>query len=577
MRALLRNAIARVGRTVRRVHARAEGRQPRWPSSALVLGARLLQPAGPDAADAARRCSPAWPPPTPARSSTELTRTASPTSSPTAAPRSSVPRRRRSTPSGSQLGGEGLPARDTDGGYALLDKQGITAQRVPAAGRLTSGRWRASSPRPSRSSTASTTAVVHLAMPKKDVFADRASKPTASVLVQDRGGHDARPASRSRLDRQPGLLQRRGHETRPRSTVVRRHRPGAAPPPTTTAAGAGDLRSRETHGLRGADGRQACRPARPGRRPGQRGRAASPPTSTTTTPRPRAAVLADPRYAPLALELDHARQYTGTARRCRGRRARARTTSPMPSGHDRRPAPATAYQKDRRPANNAVDKTNQERQGRAGLGAQARHRRRARRQGGRPRQPAGRSRTWSARPAAWTPGPRRPDRRHPMPFDRPPPPQAADAGQAGRADEQKAGLMKMVRTGALVLVICLIAADDLSVGPAAQAARAASALRRARGGNAVLKRDGPARARAARGHRAPAMPPARARGYDPAAERLAQRPRARSAKWSRRSPTRSPQLLRGWLADRRSRMADLRPRAMEHADGPAQKATPVLR
>ncbi|WP_030177125.1 flagellar basal-body MS-ring/collar protein FliF [Spirillospora albida] len=85
-----------------------------------------------------------------------------------------------------KMSGEGLPAQE-DSGYALLDKQGITTsdfmQHV--------GYQRALEGELSRtikSIDGVANASVHLALPQKDVFADDAAKPTASVMVTTRPG-----------------------------------------------------------------------------------------------------------------------------------------------------------------------------------------------------------------------------------------------------------------------------------------------------------------------------------------------------------------------------------------------------
>jgi flagellar M-ring protein FliF len=84
------------------------------------------------------------------------------------------------------ISGQGLPAGDQTG-YSLLDEQGITAsefrQRIDyqraLEGELT---------KTVQAIDGVETAVVHLAIPEKDVFADDDGKVTASVLVQTRPG-----------------------------------------------------------------------------------------------------------------------------------------------------------------------------------------------------------------------------------------------------------------------------------------------------------------------------------------------------------------------------------------------------
>lgn len=85
-----------------------------------------------------------------------------------------------------KLSGQGLPAGSKDG-YSLLDKQGITTsdfmQHI--------GYQRALEGELARTISAIDGvqgAVVHLALPQQTVFADSASKPTASVLVSLRPG-----------------------------------------------------------------------------------------------------------------------------------------------------------------------------------------------------------------------------------------------------------------------------------------------------------------------------------------------------------------------------------------------------
>jgi flagellar M-ring protein FliF len=81
-----------------------------------------------------------------------------------------------------QMSGKGLPAGDTNGGYSLLDKQGITAtdfQQNVAYRRALEGEM----DKTLQAITGVRTAVVHLALPKKDVFATEQDKPTASVLL----------------------------------------------------------------------------------------------------------------------------------------------------------------------------------------------------------------------------------------------------------------------------------------------------------------------------------------------------------------------------------------------------------
>ena len=80
------------------------------------------------------------------------------------------------------LSGQGLPASSSTDGWALLDKQGVTAtdfQQNVAYQRALEGELA----KTLGAIQGVQTAVVHLAIPKKDVFATEADKPTASVLL----------------------------------------------------------------------------------------------------------------------------------------------------------------------------------------------------------------------------------------------------------------------------------------------------------------------------------------------------------------------------------------------------------
>ncbi|HEV7964301.1 MAG TPA: flagellar basal-body MS-ring/collar protein FliF [Actinoplanes sp.] len=81
-----------------------------------------------------------------------------------------------------KLSGQGLPAQ-ADTGYALLDKQGVmTSDFMQQVGyqRALEGELN----KTIKSMAGVQSATVHLAIPAKDVFADNQQKPTASVLVQ---------------------------------------------------------------------------------------------------------------------------------------------------------------------------------------------------------------------------------------------------------------------------------------------------------------------------------------------------------------------------------------------------------
>ncbi|WP_426561205.1 flagellar basal-body MS-ring/collar protein FliF [Angustibacter sp. McL0619] len=85
-----------------------------------------------------------------------------------------------------KLSGQGLPA-SSEGGYSLLDKQGVTAsqfQQQVTYQRALEGELA----KTVQAISGVSAAVVHLAIPAKDVFLDDQSKPTASVLVSMKPG-----------------------------------------------------------------------------------------------------------------------------------------------------------------------------------------------------------------------------------------------------------------------------------------------------------------------------------------------------------------------------------------------------
>ena len=85
-----------------------------------------------------------------------------------------------------QMSAAGLPGDDT-GGYSLLDEQGVTAsqfQQEVAYQRAMEGELA----KTVGAIDGVEAAVVHLAVPKKDVFLEEADAPTASVLVETRSG-----------------------------------------------------------------------------------------------------------------------------------------------------------------------------------------------------------------------------------------------------------------------------------------------------------------------------------------------------------------------------------------------------
>ncbi len=80
-----------------------------------------------------------------------------------------------------KLSGQGLPA-SSEGGYSLLDRQGVTAsqfQQQVTYQRALEGELA----KTVQAIDGVSSAVVHLAIPAKDVFLDEQSKPSASVLV----------------------------------------------------------------------------------------------------------------------------------------------------------------------------------------------------------------------------------------------------------------------------------------------------------------------------------------------------------------------------------------------------------
>jgi flagellar M-ring protein FliF len=86
------------------------------------------------------------------------------------------------------MSGKGLPA-EADTGYSLLDKQGVTTSEfMQHVGyqRALEGELANTI----KSIDGVQAANVHLVIPQKDVFADDEKKPTASVLITTRGGDD---------------------------------------------------------------------------------------------------------------------------------------------------------------------------------------------------------------------------------------------------------------------------------------------------------------------------------------------------------------------------------------------------
>ena len=89
------------------------------------------------------------------------------------------------------LSGEGLPT-STEGGYGILDDQGISTSEFKEQTdfkRAMEGELAATV----KAIDGVNGAVVHLAIPQKDVFTDEQQPPTASVLVQTNPGRTLTP------------------------------------------------------------------------------------------------------------------------------------------------------------------------------------------------------------------------------------------------------------------------------------------------------------------------------------------------------------------------------------------------
>ncbi|KRF37462.1 flagellar basal-body MS-ring/collar protein FliF [Nocardioides sp. Soil805] len=90
------------------------------------------------------------------------------------------------------LSGEGIPSHSSDGGYALLDGQDISTSQFKEQTdfkRAMEGELAATI----EAIDSVDTAVVHLAMPPKQVFAEEQDPATASVLVDTRAGTELDP------------------------------------------------------------------------------------------------------------------------------------------------------------------------------------------------------------------------------------------------------------------------------------------------------------------------------------------------------------------------------------------------
>ena len=85
------------------------------------------------------------------------------------------------------LSGEGLPTNSTGGGYSLLDNQGLSTsqfQEQTDFKRAMEGEL----DKTIQAMDGVTAAVVHLALPEKQVFSEKQGTPTASVLIATRPG-----------------------------------------------------------------------------------------------------------------------------------------------------------------------------------------------------------------------------------------------------------------------------------------------------------------------------------------------------------------------------------------------------
>ncbi len=133
------------------------------------------------------------------------------------------------------LAGKNLPAGD-NGGWSLLDKQGMTStdfQQNVAYQRALEGELG----KTLQAMTGVKTAIVHLAIPKKDVFSSEADVPTASVL----------------LALQPGTTLAQG-QVRSVMHMVAGSVPGLKPSDVTVTDAAGTMLSTREDGTAGAAG-----------------------------------------------------------------------------------------------------------------------------------------------------------------------------------------------------------------------------------------------------------------------------------------------------------------------------------
>ena len=343
-----------------------------------------------------------------------------------------------------QLDAEGMPYELSDGGGTIMVPEdqvyddpdraerrgpaGAATERLRAARRAghldlassrsrpaTSGRWRASSPRPSRRSTASTPPSCTSRSRR------RRSSPTSRTRPPPRSWSTPRPATSST----PSRCRRSSTWSPPASTAST---PTRSPSPTRPAR---------------------CSPRPTGRRPRRAARAPAvddvpaascqvrlqtmldrvvgPGNSTvqvTARPRLRQAVTETTTYTPTPR----------TRRRCRSstrpetlQRSRPATAAPAassgPDGQMDSSAPArapatSAYEKESETQDNAVNTEVERRETAPGSVELAARRRRPRHRGGRGPSTRTRSATWSRRPSGIDPKRGDTIERHAMPFDR---------------------------------------------------------------------------------------------------------------------------------------------------------------
>ena len=245
-----------------------------------------------------------------------------------------------------KLSGAGLPA--ADGQRVLAARQAGRDHLASSSSRWpTSARWRASSPRRSRRSTASRTAVVHLADPAAGRLPRRRRSSPPRRCWSTRSPVATLSRQQVQSDRAPGRLEHPGHAARARHRR-RRQRPGAL------RTGRGGRRRRRSRRTRADDGRVRDPPvrgaavgARQGARPRPRGGTGDRHLDFDSVDTTTEQLTGDPKAPPLAA-VDHDRDIHRRRRR-RPAGCWARTTSPSrtaaaapaAAATRRRPRPAT--------------------------------------------------------------------------------------------------------------------------------------------------------------------------------------------------------------------------------------------